>query len=100
MEDGVWSRPSLYGEPYAITRRLIEDGRRHSIGTSTFDPLRPIVIVHGRLDPDVPFAHSEALMLLIKGQRARLVEVPDGEHRLSRPQDIGLLLDIVGSLEG
>jgi pimeloyl-ACP methyl ester carboxylesterase len=95
MDKGVWLRPSQYGDPYPITRGLIEDGRRHLIGGERWNPGRPIVIMHGRLDPDVPFAHSQALMDNLDGGWARLVQVPDGEHRLSRPEDIALLLELI-----
>ena len=95
MNNGVWLRPSLYGDPYPITRGLIEDGRRHLIGRERWSPGRPIRILHGRLDPDVPFAHSEALMRLLDGRCARLIEVPDGEHRLSRPSDIEEMLNLI-----
>jgi alpha-beta hydrolase superfamily lysophospholipase len=94
-ERGVWLRPSHYGEPYPITRSLIEEGRRHLMGSETWSPGRPVTILHGRLDPDVPFAHSERLLRLLAGESVRLVEVADGEHRLSRPQDIALLLELV-----
>lgn len=94
-EKGVWMRPSQYGDPYPITRGLIEDGRRHLIGGERWNPGRPVAILHGRQDPDVPFAHSETLMRRLQGDWTRLVEVPDGEHRLSRPQDIELLLGLI-----
>ncbi len=95
MEKGVWMRPSQHGDPYPITRGLIEDGRRHLIGNQRWNPGRPVMIVHGRLDPDVPFAHSEALIGNLDGGWARLVEVADGEHRLSRPEDIELLFGLI-----
>jgi pimeloyl-ACP methyl ester carboxylesterase len=95
IEKGVWLRPSQYGDPYPITRGLIEDGRRQLIGGGRWDPGRPVVIIHGRLDPDVPYTHSEALMTRLTGGWSRLVEVPDGEHRLSRPEDIALLLRLI-----
>ncbi len=98
MEKGVWMRPSQYGDPYPITRGLIEDGRRHLIGNERWNPGRPVVILHGRLDPDVPFAHSQALIGRLDGGWARLVEVPDGEHRLSRPEDIDLLFGLIESV--
>jgi pimeloyl-ACP methyl ester carboxylesterase len=98
MDKGLWMRPSQYGEPYAITRGLIEDGRRHLIGRQKWNPGRPIAILHGRLDPDVPFAHSQALIANIDGGWARLVEVADGEHRLSRPEDIALLFQLIDSV--
>jgi pimeloyl-ACP methyl ester carboxylesterase len=98
-EKGVYLRPSAYGDgPYPITRTLIEDGRRHLIGAEPFDPGRPVQILHGLQDPDVPYAHTLALVAHLSGDWTRVTAVADGEHRLSRPQDIALLLDIVGSL--
>ncbi|CAN0353377.1 unnamed protein product, partial [Phaeothamnion confervicola] len=94
-EKGVWQRPSQYGDAYPITLGLIEDGRRHLLGRKRWNPGRPITIMHGRLDPDVPFAHSETLLTFLDGGLTRLVEVPDGEHRLSRPEDIALLFKLI-----
>jgi fatty-acyl-CoA synthase len=61
-------------------------------------PGRPVAILPGRLDPDVPFAHSLALIEKLDGEWARLVEVPDGEHRLSRPEDIERLFGLIESV--
>jgi pimeloyl-ACP methyl ester carboxylesterase len=98
MEKGVWLRPSQYGDPYPISRALIEDGRRHLLARRRWNPGRPVAILHGRLDPDVPFAHSKALLSFLDGGLARLVEVPDGEHRLSRPQDLDKLFHLIESV--
>jgi len=98
-EKGVYLRPSRYGEePYPITRALIEDGRRHLIGPWPFDPGRPVHILHGLQDPDVPWEHTLDLVAHLGGDWTRVAAVPDGEHRLSRPEDLALLLDIVGGL--
>ncbi|MEI9900944.1 MAG: alpha/beta hydrolase [Hyphomicrobium sp.] len=90
---GVYRQPSEYGEPYAITRALIEEGRHHLMANKPFDPGRPIVILQGRLDTAVPIAHARALLGLLQGNRAELIEIADGEHRLSRPQDLSLLFN-------
>lgn len=98
-EKGVWLRPSHYGDgPYPITRALIEDGRKHLFGNAPFDPGRPVHILHGLQDPDVPWEHTLDLVALLSGDRTRVAAVPDGEHRLSRPEDIALLLEMVGGL--
>jgi pimeloyl-ACP methyl ester carboxylesterase len=98
-EKGLFLRPSRYGDgPYPITRALIEDGRRHLIGSAPFDPGRPVHIIHGQQDPDVPWQHTLDLVAHLSGDWARVSAVPDGEHRLSRPQDIALLLGIVAGL--
>lgn len=96
--DGVWLRPSLYGDPYPITRGLIEDGRTHLIPRTPWDPGRPVTIIHGRIDPDVPFRHSQVMMSLLPATRARLIEVPDGEHRLSRPEDLEIMFSEIERL--
>jgi pimeloyl-ACP methyl ester carboxylesterase len=100
-EKGVYLRPSRYEDgPYPITAKLIEDGRRHLIGNKPFDPGRPVHILHGLQDPDVPWEHTLDLVALLSGDWTRVSAVPDGEHRLSRPEDIALLLDIIGGLVG
>jgi pimeloyl-ACP methyl ester carboxylesterase len=95
-EKGVYLRPSSYGDgPYPITRAFIEDGRKHLIGATPFDPGRPVHILHGLQDPDVPWEHTLDLVAHLSGDWTRVAAVPDGEHRLSRPQDIALLLDTI-----
>jgi pimeloyl-ACP methyl ester carboxylesterase len=95
-EKGVYLRPSRYGDgPYPITRAFIEDGRHHLIGSEPLDPGRPVYILHGLQDPDVPWEHTLDLVAHLGGDWARVAAVPDGEHRLSRPEDIALLLDTI-----
>jgi pimeloyl-ACP methyl ester carboxylesterase len=96
---GVYQRPSRYEDgPYPITQALIEDGRQHLIASAPFDPGRPLHILHGLNDPDVPWEHTLDLVAHLSGDWVRVSAVPDGEHRLSRPQDLDLLLQIVGTL--
>ncbi|MGB0087399.1 MAG: alpha/beta hydrolase [Rhodomicrobiaceae bacterium] len=94
--DGVFYRPSEYGEPYALTRALIEEGRNHLIAQSRFDPGCPVRIIQGLRDPDVPWQHALKLVDLIGGENVRLTLVKDGEHRLSRDQDLALLRATIG----
>lgn len=97
IEDkGVYLRPSAYGDgPYPITKTLLDEGQNHLIGTTAFDPGRPVLALHGQLDPDVPAQHSTALAAHLSGDWVRITFVPDGDHRLSRPQDLELLLATV-----
>jgi pimeloyl-ACP methyl ester carboxylesterase len=98
-EDGVYLRPSRYGDgPYPITRALIEDGRKHLIAAAPFDPGRPVHILHGLEDPDVPWEHTLDLVAHLSGEWTRVSVVPDGDHRLSREQDLALLFEIVAGL--
>ncbi len=92
---GVWQWQSQYGDDYPITRNLIEDGAGLLIDKAPWNPGRPVNVLHGRLDPDVPYGHSERLGEIIYGSPYYLEEIPDGEHRLSRPEDLDVLLSVI-----
>ena len=96
MSNGVWHRPSDYDpKGYPITRRFIEDGRMHLIATDPFDPGRPIDVLQGLEDRDVPAAYARRLANVLRGDWVRYTEVADGEHRLSRPEDLALLYQLI-----
>ena len=92
---GQWLRPSEYGEPYPITRRLIEEGRNHLLLGGTIDVGCPVRILQGRQDPDVPWQHAFRLTERLPSEDVVLTMIQDGDHRLSRPQDIARLLSAV-----
>lgn len=95
-EQGVFMRPSAYGDgPYAITRGFIEDGNKHLIGPQGFDPGRPIYVLHGLQDEDVPWEHTLDLVSILSGDHVFVEAVPEGGHRLSTPADIALMLGLV-----
>lgn len=98
LDQGFHLRPSAYAAPYTITRALIEDGRQHLLARTPFNPGRPVIILQGLQDPDVPAAHSRELTSFLTGGHVRLIEIPDGEHRLSRPQDLDLLFSAIEEL--
>ncbi len=95
LETGVYLEPSDYGEPYVITRDLIEDGRAHLLGRQPFNPGRPVLILQGLLDSDVPAAHTREITGFLTGGWVEIVEIADGEHRLSRPTDLEALFRLV-----
>lgn len=89
MEEGAWIRPSPYEEAgYPITRALIEDGAKWSILRAPIPFNGPVRIVHGSLDTDVPPEHSRLLADQLTSTDLTWTLVKDGDHRLSRPQDI------------
>lgn len=98
MTKGVWHRPSDYGEPYPITRNLIEEGRNHLLLGGTIDVGCPVRILQGAQDPDVPWRHAFALTHCLPSDDVVLTLVQDGDHRLSRPQDIARMLSAVSEL--
>jgi pimeloyl-ACP methyl ester carboxylesterase len=94
--DRVWLRPSEYGDPYPITRSLLEDGARWSILEAQGVPIEaPARILQGGEDPDVPWRHALELAQAIKGPDVVFTLIRDGDHRLSRPQDIARLIAAV-----
>jgi pimeloyl-ACP methyl ester carboxylesterase len=100
-EEGVWYRPSEYSpEPYPITRALIEDGRKHLLLGRTLRFGMPIHILQGGQDPDVPLAHVERFVAGLAQDDVRMTIIPDGNHRLSREEDIAALIRITLGLAG
>jgi pimeloyl-ACP methyl ester carboxylesterase len=95
-QDGVWERPSRYGEaPYPITRALIEEGRRHLLLDGLIETGCPVRILQGVQDPDVPWRHAVELTARLAQDDVVLTLVKDGDHRLSRPEDVERLLAAV-----
>jgi pimeloyl-ACP methyl ester carboxylesterase len=95
-ETGGWSRPSAYGEePYLITRKLIAEGRNHLLLDDRIEPGCPVRILQGVKDPDVPWQHAVELSSRLARDDVVLTLVKDGDHRLSRPEDIERLIAAV-----
>ena len=95
-ETGSWRRPSQYSdEAYLITRQLIEDGRKHLLLGALIETGCPVRILQGVKDEDVPWEHAVSLVSRIARDDVVLTLVKDGDHRLSRPEDIERLLAAV-----
>ena len=97
---GFWLRPSEYGDgsSYPITRNLIEEGRNHLVLGSAIDLGCPVRILQGAKDPDVPWQHAFKLTHRLPADDVVLTMIQDGDHRLSRPQDIARLLAAVAEI--
>ena len=98
--DGVWLRPSQYGDPYPIARALIEEGEAQCLLDAPIPLAVPVRLLHGQQDPDVPWDLSLAIAERLAGPDVRVVLVKDGDHRLSRPQDLALLTRTLDALLG
>jgi pimeloyl-ACP methyl ester carboxylesterase len=94
-ENGVWLRPSDYGEPYPITRALIEEGRNHLLLGRMIETGCPVRILQGVQDPDVPWNHAVELTSRLAQDDVVLTLVKDGDHRLSRAEDLERLIKAV-----
>ena len=100
-KDGEWIRPSLYDDGgYPITRALLDDGARWSILDAPVPVDVPVRVLQGREDPDVSWLHALELANTIRSEDVVFTLIKDGDHRLSRPQDIARLLRAVEELVG
>jgi pimeloyl-ACP methyl ester carboxylesterase len=102
--DGVYYEPSVYGdEPYTITRKLIEDGRSHLLLRRPIALHCPVRLLHGMRDDSVPWMTTSRIAEKILSEDVRIFLVKDGDHRLSRDQDIARLKvtldDLLGELD-
>ena len=94
--DGVWLRPSVYGDPYPISRALLEDGARWSILEAQEVPIDvPVRVLQGGADPDVPWTHALQLANALKSDDVVFTLIKNGDHRLSRPEDLARLIAAV-----
>lgn len=98
-ERGQFEEPTPYGpDPNIYTLKLIEDGRENRVLTGVIETGCPVHILQGMADPDVPYAHAVRLMEHLSGDDVVLTMIRDGDHRLSRPQDIAKILEAAEGL--
>ncbi|MBN8949713.1 MULTISPECIES: alpha/beta hydrolase [unclassified Rhizobium] len=98
-ERGYFEEPSEYSpEPNIFTRALIEDGRANRVLTGIIETGCPVHILQGMQDADVPFAHSLKLVEHLPADDVVLTLVRDGDHRLSRSQDLERMLGVAEAL--
>ena len=95
LDEGVLMQPSDYGDPYPITRGLIEDGASHLMLGRPIETGCPVVILQGGRDRDVPKEHAMRLVEHLVTDPVSFSLIPDGDHRLSREQDLAVLRRLV-----
>lgn len=91
MADGQVSLPSDYDEPYIVTRRLIEDGRRHLVLRKPLPMPYPVRLLQGTEDTAVTRETALALLDHIDGDDVRLSLVKGADHRFSDPACLALI---------
>ncbi len=92
QDKGYIEEPSAYSdEPNIITRALIEDGRDNQVLSGDLAVGVPVRILQGMKDPDVPYAHALELVEVLAHDDVQMTLIKDGDHRLSREEDIKLL---------
>jgi pimeloyl-ACP methyl ester carboxylesterase len=98
-EKGYFEEHSEYSpEPNIFTRALMEDGQQNRVLTGIITTGCPVHILQGMRDPDVPYQHALKLLEHLPADDVVLTLIRDGDHRLSRPQDIDRMLAAVKAL--
>jgi pimeloyl-ACP methyl ester carboxylesterase len=97
--NGRIERPSDYGyDPMVITQDFWQSGQSNLRLTGVVGIDCPVRLIHGQNDPDVPWETSLKLAAALRSSDVQTILLKDGDHRLSRHQDIALLIDVVGKL--
>lgn len=98
-ERGYFEEHSEYSpEPNIFTRALMEDGKQNRVLTGIITTGCPVHVLQGMRDPDVPYQHALKLIEHLPADDVVLTLIRDGDHRLSRPQDIERMLAAVKAL--
>ncbi|MBY6091387.1 alpha/beta fold hydrolase [Maritimibacter alkaliphilus] len=96
--------PSEYGEPYVITKRLIEDGRKHLVLRGALPLPFPVRFLQGTADADVDMSVALRLLERAEGPDMRLTLVKGADHRFSSPDDLAhitaAITDVLVRAEG
>ena len=99
IENGQCSLASDYHEsPYTITLDLIEDGKKHLVLRKRLNIKVPCHLIHGMADEDVPYQLSLKLAEHVDSENVQVNIIKNGDHRLSREQDLVEILKAVDDL--
>lgn len=93
-DEGVlWVHSDYFNNDYPITQNFIAEGKTHLLLGDVIPLDRPVHLLQGQMDEEVPWATAIAIAEKLTSEEVTVTLVKDGDHRLSRPQDINLLLD-------
>jgi pimeloyl-ACP methyl ester carboxylesterase len=96
---GRIERASEYGDtPMVTTAAFWRSGKANRQLDADIPISCPVRLIHGQRDADVPWDVSLQLAARLRSDDVQVTVVKDGDHRLSRPQDIDLLVRTVESL--
>ncbi|MGX9354774.1 alpha/beta hydrolase [Roseobacteraceae bacterium S113] len=91
MEHGYFDVPSEYGEPYRITRRLIEDGRNHLVMRTPLTLPYPVRCVQGTQDSSVSTETALRLLAHADCPDMTLTLKRGADHSFSSPECLPII---------
>ena len=100
MNEGQVAVPNDYdpNEPYIISKLLIEDGKNHLLLRDPLNIQRPVRLIQGMKDADVPWQTALKIQDALVTDDVEIQFVKNGDHRLSEAPDLTRLTRTVGSL--
>jgi len=97
---GYFYLPNDYGEPYMISKALIEDGRSCALLHKKIDVQFPIHLINGKKDTDVPWETAEKIKNVFgNGPDVRITYLEEADHRLSAPDELDVIWEAIEALE-
>jgi pimeloyl-ACP methyl ester carboxylesterase len=91
-EKGYFEEGSDYlAEPNRFSQAFLDDGRANRVMKGIIETHCPVHILQGMRDADVPYQHALKLAAHFPMDSITMSLIPDGDHRLSRPQDLAML---------
>jgi pimeloyl-ACP methyl ester carboxylesterase len=95
-EKGYFEERSDYlAEPNRFSQAFLDDGRANRVMSEIIETHCPVYVLQGMQDADVPYQHALKLAAHFPNDSITMSLIPDGDHRLSRPQDLALLVGAV-----
>jgi len=93
-DKGYVEEPSNYGEPYIFTKSLLDEGEYHCLLDHKINFDGPAHLLQGKQDTSVDWHMPDAINHVLNNQ-AKVTLIGDGDHSLSRDQDVRILRDII-----
>lgn len=102
LETGFVTQPNAYdpASPWRIARLLVEEGRHHLLLRDAIQIRCPVRLIHGQKDQDVPWKTALTLADRLTSDDVEVLLIKDGDHRLSREQDIERIVALVEKMAG
>ena len=97
-ETGYCEMPSAYGDPYQISREMLDEGENHLLLDEEIPIDQPVRLIHGQCDEDVPWETSLTIARQLRSKNVEVQLVKSGDHRLSGTDDLERLIFSVGRL--
>lgn len=98
LQNGFFEEPTPDSDwKLLFTKNLFDDAQNNLVLTGPIETNCPVHILQGALDDSVPPAHALRLAELMPSDQVTMTMIKDGDHRLSRDEDLALL---VRAIEG